>query len=84
MEEWEKSIDYLKRSVELGLGELQSRFGLTPQQFLRLKVEKKAFPKGLKELEVVLRRRLFKLTFSNIKYVELRQTAGKTVSKAEE
>jgi hypothetical protein len=47
-------------------------------------VEKKGFPVGLRELEVILRRRLFKLTFSNIKYVELRQIKAKTVTKAEE
>ena len=33
---------------------------------------------------MILRRRLFKVSFANIKYVELRQIAAKTVSKAEE
>lgn len=68
----------------MALCHLKDKFCLTLNEIVTLKSQRKALPLGYKQFEVVLMRRLFKLTFSYIKYVQLRQIAAKTVSKADE
>ena len=48
---------------------MKNRFNLTIDEAYNMKAERKLLPYGYKEVELVLIRRLFKLTFTNIKYL---------------
>lgn len=49
--------------------EMKDRFDLTLDEAYNMKAERKSLPYGYKEVELVLIRKLFKLTFTNIKYL---------------
>lgn len=49
--------------------QMKERFNLTLDDAYNLKVERRGLPYGYKEIELILIRRLFKLTFTNIKYL---------------